>query len=106
LPVYVYEHRDEQGCGIGRVFEVEQPITDRALERCPQCGGDVFRVIQPPMTLKYNYSNTQLKDMGFTKLVRRDKGVYENVTSRDGESRIVEAGKPETLPDLKKNITD
>lgn len=106
MPVYVYEHKDEKGCDIGNAFEVEQPITDAALEKCPNCGGAVFRVIQPPMTVKHNYSNTDLKDMGFTKLVKRDKGVYENVTSRDGESRIVKAGRPETLPDLKKTITD
>jgi len=38
--------------------------------------------------------------------VRRDDGVYENVTARDGESRYVRQGKPETLPNLKKIIRD
>jgi predicted nucleic acid-binding Zn ribbon protein len=106
LPVYVYEHDDEKGCDFGNSFEVEQFMKDDALKTCPQCGAPVHRIICPPMTVRHSYSNTELKDMGFTKLVRRDKGVYENVTSRDGESRIVEAGKPETLPDLSKTIED
>ena len=43
---------------------------------------------------------------GFTKLVKRDDGVYENVTARNGDSRYMERGKPETVPDLSKTITD
>ncbi len=48
-------------------------------------------------------SNAELKDMGFTKLVKRDSGVYENVTARDGDSRYVVRDKPETLPNLSKH---
>jgi hypothetical protein len=44
--------------------------------------------------------------MGFTKLVRRDDGVYENVTARDGDSRYMLRDKPETMPNLKKTIRD
>ena len=51
-------------------------------------------------------SNRELRDLGFTKLVKRDDGVYENVTARDGESRVMERGKPETIPDLSKTIKD
>jgi len=50
--------------------------------------------------------NSDLKSKGFTKLVRRDNGVYENVTRREGESRYMEAGKPETLPDFSKTISE
>jgi len=39
-------------------------------------------------------------------LVRRDDGVYENVTARKGDSRYMERGKPETIPDLSKTISD
>jgi len=38
--------------------------------------------------------------------VRRDDGVYENVTQRDGESRYMVRGKPETVPDVKRIIRD
>ena len=105
MPVYLYEHL-KKGCKLGKEFELEQPITDEALPNCPQCGRKVRRLICPPMTIKSPTSDTDLKNMGFTKLVKRDKGVYENVTARDGESRIVEAGKPDTLPDLGKTISD
>jgi predicted nucleic acid-binding Zn ribbon protein len=50
--------------------------------------------------------NSDLKNMGFTKLVRRDKGVYENVTRRGDESRYMNAGDSSTAPDLKKTIRD
>ena len=106
MPVYVYEHDKGEGCRLGREFEVDQPITDEALAKCPACGGRVRRLICPPMTIRSATSDSDLKGMGFTKLVKRDKGVYENVTAADGESRIFEAGKPETLPDLRKKIKD
>jgi hypothetical protein len=51
-------------------------------------------------------TDSKYKELGFTKLVRRDAGVYENVTAQDGESRFFEAGKPETMPDFKRRITD
>ena len=35
--------------------------------------------------------NSALKDLGFTKLVKRDDGVYENVTARSGDSRYMVA---------------
>ena len=47
-------------------------------------------------------SNAELKNMGFTKLVRRDKGVYENVTAQDGEKRYMVADDPSSAP----NFTD
>jgi hypothetical protein len=50
-------------------------------------------------------TNAELKDLGFTKLVKRDDGVYENVTQRDGDSRYMERGKKETIPDLSKTIS-
>ncbi len=40
------------------------------------------------------------------KLVKRDEGVYENVTRTGKESRYMEAGKPETLPDIQRKISD
>ena len=51
-------------------------------------------------------SNSRLKEHGFTKLVRRDDGVYENVTALDGELRYMEAGKEESLPHLHKKVGD
>ena len=50
--------------------------------------------------------DSQLKSQGFTKLVRRDKGVYENVTALDGEKRYFKADDPSSMPDLKRRNLD
>ncbi|MFM7447602.1 MAG: hypothetical protein ACKO24_03260 [Leptolyngbyaceae cyanobacterium] len=50
----------------------------------------VQRLITAPSVL-VSKSDSDYKSMGFTKLVRREKGIYENVTARDGEQRIVKA---------------
>lgn len=42
----------------------------------------VRRVVSAPM-LSIPTSNTDYKNAGFTKLVKRDQGVYENVTAPD-----------------------
>jgi len=44
--------------------------------------------------------------LGFTKLVRRDESVYENITARDGESKVMHRDRPETYPKLKRTIRD
>ncbi len=48
----------------------------------------------------------KLKELGFTKLVRRDKGVYENVTANDGEKRYMTSDDPSSAPDLSKKNLD
>lgn len=104
MPVYEYEHLEEP-CQRGMVFEHTQSIHDQPLTRCPDCNGPVRKLISyagfsAPKT------NSELRDLGFTKLVKRDDGVYENVTARNGDSKYVIRGKPETLPNLKKTIRD
>lgn len=59
-----------------------------------------------PVGLSTPASDSKLKEMGFTKLVRRDSGVYENVTASENESRYVQAGDPSTMPNFKKKIKD
>mgnify|MGYP006287469437 CR=1 FL=1 len=51
-------------------------------------------------------TNSELKDLGFTKLVKRDDGVYENVTRSGDESRYMERDKPETMPHVHKKVGD
>ncbi len=104
MPVYEYEHQGE-GCALGKQFEWEQSIKADALTVCPQCGGAVKRLISLPF-ISTPTGDSKLKEMGFTKLVRRDTGVYENVTATGGESRYMESGKPETMPHLNKKISD
>ena len=51
-------------------------------------------------------SNSKLKEVGFTKLVKRDNGVYENVTRTRDEQRYMKAGEPGSVPHLHEKIGD
>ncbi len=104
MPIYEYEHLDDP-CELGKVFEVRQSMTDPPLAVCPRCKGMVRKLVSR-VAISTPKSDGQLKDMGFTKLVRRDDGVYENVTQREGESRYMLRDKPETMPNIKKIIRD
>ena len=105
MPDYTYEHA-KGSCALGAAFEVQQSITDAALRKCPRCGKPVRRIITASFRIGKRTSNADLKSLGFTKLVKRDDGVYENVTATDGESKIVRAGDRKTLPHLHKKIRD
>ena len=96
MAIYEYEHKGK-ACKLGKVFELEQPMSEDALDRCPQCGGPVKKLISSP-TLSFPKGDSELKSQGFSKLVRRDKGVYENVTAQEGESRMVKLGDEGTYP--------
>lgn len=104
MPIYEYEHL-EKPCVRGKLFDVRQSVQDKALTCCPGCGGPVHKLISR-VNISTPKSNSELRDLGFTKLVKRDDGVYENVTARKGDSRLVLKDKPETLPDLRKTIKD
>jgi putative FmdB family regulatory protein len=104
MPIYEYEHLNEP-CERGKVFEQRQSLADEPLTACPACGGPVRKIVSAA-AISTPKTNSELRKAGFTKLVRRDDGVYENVTARRGESRVVHRDRPETLPDLKKTIKD
>jgi len=104
MPVYEYEHT-EHACSMGRVFEVTQSLEERPLRKCPQCGGSIKKLISL-VGISAPKTNSELRDLGFTKLVKRDDGIYENVTARNGDSQYMERGKPETVPNVAKVTTD
>jgi len=104
MPVYEYEHI-ESSCSLGDLFEITQSLEEKPLASCPVCGGPVKKLISL-VGISTPKTNGELRDLGFTKLVKRDDGVYENVTARDGESRYMQRDKPETMPDLSKTIKD
>ena len=104
MPIYEYEHEGKP-CDWGKVFEFKQSIQDDPLQRCPNCSGPVRKLISSTF-INTPKTNSELRDLGFTKLVKRDDGVYENVTARDGESKVMHKDKPETFPNLKKTIRD
>lgn len=59
-----------------------------------------------PVGVNTPQGNADLKNLGFTKLVKRDTGVYENVTRTGSEARYMNAGDNSTVPNLKGKITD
>jgi len=104
MPIYEYEHIDTP-CALGQVFELRQTLKDKQLRRCPECKQPVRKLISR-VGISSPKTNGELRDLGFTKLVKREDGVYENVTARGGDSRYVHRDKPETLPNIKKTISD
>jgi putative FmdB family regulatory protein len=102
--MYEYEHL-KRPCKMGKVFDLKQSLSDDSLKACPHCGGAVQKIISQ-INISCSKTNGELRDLGFTKLVKRDDGVYENVTARGGDSRYMQRGKPETIPDLSKTIGD
>ena len=104
MPVYEYEHQEES-CTLGKVFDYKQTLSDRQLTRCPHCSGPVQKIISHT-NISCPKSNSELRDLGFTKLVKRDDGVYENVTARKGDDRYMVKGKPESIPNLSKTISE
>jgi predicted nucleic acid-binding Zn ribbon protein len=112
MPVYEY-HCPANGQSV----EVVHPITDRLQTWGELCGasnhplGDTA-ADSPVERLLFAAgvctpaSNSKLKEMGFTKLVKRDSGVYENVTASGGESRYMKADDPSSMPHLSKKISD
>ncbi len=65
----------------------------------------VYKILSPTKIIKA-HSNSELKEKGFTKLVKRDSGVYENVTAMDGESRYMVSNDSSSLPHFNKKIRD
>ncbi len=109
MPIYEYEHLAfnelEEICLWGEIFDIKQSIHDDPFTVCPNCKNPVRKRISA-VGLSLPKTNKEIRDMGFTKLVKRDDGVYENVTRREGESRYMERGQPDTTPDLSKIIRD
>jgi len=104
MPVYEYEHVAKK-CARGKRFELRQSIDGAGLSVCPTCGREVRRVIST-FFVNAPRTDSDLKGLGFTKLVRREKGVYENVTAAGGEDRIWDVNRPATRPRLQKKIRD
>lgn len=106
MPRYDYQHTENSKCDAGNIFEITHALSDPALTTCPYCKQSIQRIISGVNVAKAKAGDSDLRKMGFTKLVRRDKGVYENVTAIDGESKVWDASKPETAPHLHKRIQD
>ena len=112
MPVYVYECEDN-----GTIVEIKHSM-DIVIrnwgELCFAARLDMgetdfeapVRKRMTPPAISIPLANSHLKNEGFTKLVKRDHGVYENVTATGDEHRYMVAGDPESRPHLHKKVGD
>jgi hypothetical protein len=113
MPVYYYFCEDN-----GRTVEVEHTIKAKLVTWGEVCFvaqiplGDtdplapVSRVIKNAPNIAVPLFNSELKGYGFTKLVKREDGVYENVTAGGGEKRYMKRGDKDSIPHIHKKVGD
>ena len=82
MPLYVYEAKEpERGCEKCRGgFEITQHLSEDRLTKCPFCGVEIFRVMQPPgLTHSKTDLHYRAKRAGFHTLKKVQKGEYEKM---------------------------
>ena len=77
MPIYVYEHIDPVDGACEARFDRIESVSAAALAVCPECERPVRRVPSTFSHPKDVLSTRNVKEKGFTRLRRRDKGVYE-----------------------------
>lgn len=113
MPVYEYHCKEN-----GYTVEVTHPM-DKKLETWGELCfvaqiplqetdplAEISRVFTSPPGVAVSTFNSEIKNMGFTKLVKRDDGVYENVTATGEEKRYMNQGDMASVPHLHKKIGD
>ena len=113
MPVYEY-HCDENGktVEVNHAFEIKIRNWGELCFAAQIDFGNtnplapVRKIITKAPSVTVTVSNSELKSHGFTKLVKRDDGVYENVTATGDEKRYMKRGEAETMPHIRKKIRD
>lgn len=96
MPVYEYEHLDEDGCPLGETrFAALQGLEEDALRFCPWCGQDVRRVVsRASFRTRSKFSAAKAAQRGMTTWRRVRRGEWEKV---DGPGVDAIVGSPEDL---------
>jgi putative FmdB family regulatory protein len=85
MPIHEYVSRDG-GCPTCRTgIEVLQRLSDPPLERCPDCGTPLERVISAPQVIAgeaHRLKEGHLAKHGFTQYRKVGKGKYEKTTGK------------------------
>lgn len=76
MPLYEYEHVGGRGEACPEVFEHAHGIFE-PLSACPWCGQPVRKRVTRFGVGENLLSASNIKDKGFQRWVRKDKGVYE-----------------------------
>ncbi|KPJ55774.1 MAG: hypothetical protein AMS16_03685 [Planctomycetes bacterium DG_58] len=85
MPTYVYRKKEgAKGCQhCTEPFEVVQSMKDAPLEKCPECGGPIERVVTTPnivQSYKSMLGDKNVKRHGFERFVKEEKGRYRKTT--------------------------
>ena len=113
MPVYEY-HCDANGKTVEVNHAVDMKISNWG-ELCYTAGIDfgntdpvspVRKIITKAPGISVPAFNSELKNQGFTKLVKRESGVYENVTATGDEKRYMKRGDKDSIPHIHKKIED
>ncbi|MEX0942236.1 MAG: zinc ribbon domain-containing protein [Pseudomonadales bacterium] len=113
MPRYDY-HCDANGETVEVVHSINERMANWG-QLCARAGiepgdtdlsSEVRKVITLAPMANTPAGDSHLKSLGFTKLVKRDDGVYENVTRSGTESRYVKAGDSQTMPHFHKKLSD
>lgn len=112
MPIYEY-YCEENNTAVEVIHSIKEKIKTWG-QLCELTGIDQGDVAPETPITRLLYAaqvstptgNSHLKNIGFTKLVKRDDGVYENVTRTGDEKRYMTRGDAASLPNLKNKITD
>ncbi len=84
MPFYTYLCASDECCDYCQAgFDILQRINAQPVQRCPECGNIVKKVISAPNVVAgkaHLTTDKAAKKGGFTKYKRAGKGVYEKVT--------------------------
>lgn len=86
MPIYEYAPIDPPGCALCCYgFERMQPLSDRALERCPACNGAIRRILGAAQVVcgqAHVLRESHVAKHGFTQYRRVGKGQYEKIAGK------------------------
>ena len=101
-----------------RTIELVHPISEVVSnwgELCKKAGinlgttspdDPVRKIFNTPPMANTPTGDSELKGHGWTKLVKRSDGTYENVTRTGTEKRFLDPKDPSSMPHLHKKISD
>ncbi|MDO4549901.1 MAG: zinc ribbon domain-containing protein [Planctomycetia bacterium] len=104
MPLYKYEHVSRPGDGCEKEFEVLQSRTEKALDKCPECGKKCRRLfcgrVAAIKSERDTLSTKNLERHGFTQYKKAGDGFYEK-TAGDGP-QIISADEARKLQQKKR----
>lgn len=77
MPIYEYKHVKAKSELCDDPFETFQRVSAKPLTKCPLCGKPVKKLISRSFGKADNMGPAKVRELGFSRWHKRDKGVYE-----------------------------